>query len=363
MSDPTELTEERWQALLRRDVSADGAYFYAVRTTGIYCRTGCASRTPKRENVVTFETWEAAERAGFRPCKRCDPRAAQAPDHRAEAVVQACRLIDEAEQEPTLDDLAAAVGLSPYYFHRLFKETMGVTPKAYARQRRQEKLRATLKENTTVTHALYDAGYATGSRLYEEAPAALGMTPTEYRDGASGIPIRYAVAPSYLGRVLVAASDRGVCRIDFDDSAERLAERLRHTFPNAHLIEGDAEFAATVTAVLAFLESPRRSLELPLDIQGTAFQRRVWAALRAIPAGATVSYGDVAEAVGQPKAARAVAGACGANNLAVAIPCHRVVRGNGELGGYRWGAERKRMLLEREGESDSIKLEGNLVGR
>jgi AraC family transcriptional regulator of adaptative response/methylated-DNA-[protein]-cysteine methyltransferase len=340
--------EARWTAVLQRDPQAADAFVYAVTTTGIYCRPGCASRRPKRENVRFFDAAGSAAAAGFRPCKRCAPAAAAAPDPGRDAVLQACRLMDAADEALTLNELAAAVGLSPYHFHRLFKQITGITPHAYAQARRADRLRAGLQEETTVTDALYEAGYTSSSRLYEQSDATLGMTPGTYKNGAPGQTIRYAVAPSYLGQVLVAASDRGVCRIDLDDSAADLEDRLREIFPQADLQPGDAAFTQTVSAVVAFLEAPRPSFDLPLDIRGTAFQRRVWSALQQIPPGETLSYAEVAEAIGKPSAVRAVAGACAANTLAVAIPCHRVVRSDGALGGYRWGLARKAALLEHE---------------
>lgn len=340
---------ERWAAVLDRDERAAHAFVYAVTTTGIYCRPGCSSRQPKQANVRFFDDARAAEAAGFRPCKRCMPQASAAPDPNREAVLLACRLMDAAEEPLSLAELAAAAGLSPYHFHRLFKRTTGITPNAYARARRADRLRETLQEERSVTTALYDAGYGSSSRLYAESDTTLGMTPSTYKNGAPGEAIRFAVAPSYLGHVLVAASERGICRIDLGDSAAALEDRLRETFPKAEIAPGGPEFTETVAAVLAFLDVPRPLLGLPLDIRGTAFQRQVWSALQQIPPGATMSYAEVAEAIGKPNAVRAVAGACAANTLAVAIPCHRVVRSDGELGGYRWGLERKEALLAHEG--------------
>jgi AraC family transcriptional regulator of adaptative response/methylated-DNA-[protein]-cysteine methyltransferase len=338
--------EARWGAVAARDKGADGAFLFGVITTGIYCRPGCASRTPRRENVRFFATADEAERAGLRACKRCDPRGEAAP-RPAAAVARACAQIEAAEQPPTLGELADAAGMSPYHFHRVFKAATGVTPAAYWRARRDERLRQGLRAGGSVGAAIYEAGFGSASGAYEGA--ALGMTPATYRAGARGERISYAVAGSYLGPVLVAATERGVCAIEFGDDAPALRGRLAARFPGAELQEGDAAFAATVARVVAFIEAPAGGLDLPLDIQGTAFQRRVWAALRAIPAGQTASYAEVARRVGQPGAARAVAQACAANTLAVAIPCHRVLRGDGDLGGYRWGAGRKRQLLEREG--------------
>lgn len=347
-TEPAPNDEARWKAVRTRDATADGLFFYAVTTTGIYCRPGCASRRPKRENVRYFESTTAAAAAGFRPCKRCRPQETSPDDPARQAILRACRLIEEAEQPPSLDELAAAAGLSKYHFHRLFKKTLGVTPWAYAEGVRQGRVRAALAEQTAVTEAIYEAGYESSSRFYETAVAALGMKPGQFQQGGPGLVIHYAIAPSYLGQVLVAATELGVCRIDLDDDPAALAERLRAQFPAAQLVADDANFAAAVTAVLAFLEQPGRGLDLPLDIQGTVFQRQVWAALQAIPAGQTASYAEVAARIGRPSAARAVAGACAANTLAVAVPCHRVVRSDGGLGGYRWGLPRKEALLRRE---------------
>lgn len=338
-------TEEgRWAAVADRDRGADGAFVFGVVTTGIYCRPGCASRTPRREHVRFFTGPDEAERAGLRPCKRCAPRGGPSPQD--EAVARACALIEQAEAPPTLGQLADAAGMSPFHFHRVFKAATGLTPAAYARARRDARLRDGLQRADSVTAAIYDAGYGSASGAYEGAP--LGMTPSAYRDGAPGEQIRYAVAESYLGPVLVAATARGICAIEFADRAEQLPARLAARFPRARLAPADAAFAATVAHVVAFIEAPAAGLDLPLDIQGTAFQQRVWAALRAIPAGATASYAEIAAGIGQPGAARAVAQACAANRLAVAVPCHRVVRGDGDLSGYRWGAARKRALLARE---------------
>lgn len=338
----------RWQAVARRDPQADGAFVYGVATTGIYCRPACPSRMPNRENVRFFDTWQAAEEAGFRPCKRCNPRASLAPNPAVEAVARACKMIEEAEQTPSLNQLAAAVGLSPYHFHRLFKKTMGVTPKQYAMEHRLNRVRRNLQHHTTVTEAVYQAGYESGSRFYETAATSLGMKPSEYQQGGKGVSIRYAIVQSYLGWVLIAATERGICKIDFGDAPETLLARLKTSFPAATLQDNDPSFAAVVAQILAFLEAPEQGLALPLDVQGTAFQRRVWTALQKIQPGSTASYAEIARQIGRPNAARAVARACAANNIAVAIPCHRVVRSNGELGGYRWGVERKQVILERE---------------
>jgi AraC family transcriptional regulator of adaptative response/methylated-DNA-[protein]-cysteine methyltransferase len=346
----TDFTSEmsRWQAVLQRDPQSDGAFVYGVLTTGIYCRPVCASRLPNRENVRFFDTWQDAEEAGLRPCKRCAPQAFQMPNEAAAAVEKACMMIEVAENEPTLEQLAEAVGLSPTYFQRLFKKTVGITPKQYAREKRLGRMRTHLQEDASVTEAIYHAGFGSSSRFYETATESLGMKPAEYRNGAAGLLIRFAIVQSYLGWVLVAVTDRGICRIDFDDSREILRNRLKNTFPKAKLVADNPDIDDIVVQTIAFLEAPEEGLNLPLDVQGTAFQHRVWTALQRIPSGKTASYGEIARRIGDPKAARAVAGACASNPVAVAIPCHRVVKSDGKLGGYRWGIERKRALLERE---------------
>ncbi|MEN9936847.1 MAG: bifunctional DNA-binding transcriptional regulator/O6-methylguanine-DNA methyltransferase Ada [Chloroflexota bacterium] len=345
--------DARWEAIVARDRGADGVFFYGVRTTGVYCRPWCPSRRPNRGNVRLFESCAEAEAAGFRACKRCAPApTALRPPH-ADAILAACKRIEEAEAEPALRELADAAGLSPYHFQRLFKATVGVTPKQYALSHRQRRVRDRLRQDATVTDALYNAGFESSSRFYEGGVGALGMTPSAYRAGGPGERITAAVMPCYLGWALVAATERGICAIEFGDGPEALRGRLHERFPRAEISDGDGAFSAWIGRVLAFIEAPRGVLDVPLDIQGTAFQRRVWEALRSLHHGETVSYGELAERIGQPGATRAVAQACGANTLAVAIPCHRVVRSDGELGGYRWGVERKRALLAREAEGQS----------
>jgi AraC family transcriptional regulator of adaptative response/methylated-DNA-[protein]-cysteine methyltransferase len=339
---------ERWQALVHRDPGADGAFVYGVTTTGVYCRPTCASKRPNRGNVRFFDRWEEAEGAGFRPCRRCAPSSLRAKDPHREAILRACQLMDAAEMPPSLDDLARTVGYSPSYFHRLFKRIVGVTPKQYAMEKRLNRVRDNLQAGTTVTEAVYEAGFGSGSRFYEDAAASLGMKPSTYRKGGRGMRIRFAVTQCFLGWVLIAATEKGVCAIEFADAPGILEERLRARFSKAEFLESDPAFREWSARVLAYLESPHDGLDLPLDVRGTAFQRRVWMALCEIPPGSTASYGEIAARLGNPKAARAVAGACGANAVAVAIPCHRAVRSDGSLGGYRWGYERKRKLLERE---------------
>jgi AraC family transcriptional regulator of adaptative response/methylated-DNA-[protein]-cysteine methyltransferase len=337
----------RWQAVSQRRKEAADAFVYGVRTTGIYCRPTCSSRRPNQENVAYFDTWQEAEEAGFRPCKRCRP---QKPlvDEQAELVKAACRLIEQSESPPTLTELATAVNLSPAHFHRLFKKITGVTPKQYAQEKRIGRLRAHLQTEQPVTEAIFAAGFASSSRFYEAGSRELGMNPKQLKEGGAGTVIHHGTFNSYLGWVLIAATAQGICRIDIDDDPAALQNRLVEQFPNAVFHTGTAEFDLIAGWTLEFLEAPEQGLNLPLDIQGTAFQRRVWAALQEIPAGQTVSYSELAERIGKPTAARAVAQACGANTLAVAIPCHRVVRTDGELGGYRWGISRKERLLARE---------------
>ena len=343
------ISDPRWAAAVRRDPAADGKFFYSVRTTGVYCRPSCAARTPLPENVVFYDTAADAERAGFRPCKRCRPDQPARADQHAAKVAELCRFIETAEQPPTLHALAAHAGMSAYHLHRVFKGITGLTPKAYAAAHRAKRVRQQLDHGKTVTQAIYDAGYNSQGRFYEESNHVLGMTPTTYRAGGVDTEIRFAIGESSLGSILVAQSDRGVCAIMMGDDPDQLARDLQDRFPNARLIGGDAEFEQVVAKVVGLVEAPRVGLDLPLDVRGTAFQQRVWQALREIPAGETVSYTELAKRIGSPKSFRAVAQACGANPLAVAIPCHRVVRNDGALSGYRWGVERKRALLEREG--------------
>jgi AraC family transcriptional regulator, regulatory protein of adaptative response / methylated-DNA-[protein]-cysteine methyltransferase len=340
--------EERWQAVKRRDPAFDGTFLFAVRTTGIYCRPSCASRAAKRENVSFFSTAAQAEKAGYRACKRCRPDQLGAPDPQMQAVKRACERIETAEEAPKLAELAASAGLSPYHFHRVFKALTGVTPKAYAAETRARRAADKLRTAETVTEAIYDAGFNSSSRFYENTAARLGMTPGAVRRGGAGAVIRFAVGEASLGAVLVAATDKGVCAITLGDDPEALVRDLQDRFPRAEFKGGDAEFERTIAEVVGLVEAPAQRLDLPLDIRGTAFQQKVWAALQTIPPGKTATYKEIARTVGQPTAVRAVAQACGANPLAVAIPCHRVVRSDGDLSGYRWGVERKRELIARE---------------
>ena len=341
--------DPRWRAVLSRSAEADGTFFYSVRTTGVYCRPSCAARQARPENVRFHATREDAEREGFRPCRRCRPdRHSHAHPHAAQ-VTRACRLIESSDRVPTLEVLAREVGVSPFHFHRVFKAVTGLTPRAYAAAHRGARVRAELGRSGSVTRAIYQSGYSSNSRFYDESGRMLGMTPTDYRAGGANAEIRYAFGECSLGVILVARSDRGVCAILLGDDRDALTRDLQNRFPRATLIERDAEFEDLVAKVVDFVEAPGIGLDLPLDVRGTAFQQRVWQALRNIPSGSTTTYREIAARIGAPKAVRGVAGACAANALAVAIPCHRVVASDGRLAGYRWGVERKRALLEREG--------------
>lgn len=336
--------EARWRAVRQRDAAADGCFVYAVRTTGVYCRPGSSARLPKRENVEFFDTAEAAEAAGYRPSRRAGEGAGQ-----TELVARACRLIESAQTPPNLDALAAQAGMSPFHFHRVFKAETGLTPKAYASAYRARKLREELSVvGTSVTDAIYGAGFNSNSRFYEASERLLGMRARDYRAGGTGAVIRFAVGQCSLGAILAAQSQRGICAILLGEDPEELVRSLQDQFPRAQLLGGDAGFEQLMAQVVGFIDAPSIGLNLPLDVQGTAFQERVWQALREIPPGATASYAEIAERIGAPKAVRAVAGACAANHIAVAIPCHRVVRRDGQLSGYRWGVDRKRELLRRE---------------
>lgn len=345
---PFSTEEERWNAVVRRDRSADGHFYYSVQTTGVYCRPSCAARRARRENVRFHTTREEAERAGFRPCKRCRPGEPALADRHAAAVVKACRLIEADEEMPDLGTLAASAGMSRYHFHRVFKAVTGLTPRAYAVAHRARRVREELSRSDTVTEAVYGAGFHSNGRFYATSEEMLGMTPTKFRSGGKDLQIRFAVGECSLGSILVAATERGVCALLLGDDPDALARDLQDRFPKAQLIGGDAEFEQWVAKVVGFVESPALGLALPLDVQGTAFQQRVWQALREIPAGSTATYAQIAQRIGAPQAVRAVAQACASNSIAVAIPCHRVVRSDGALSGYRWGVERKRALLDRE---------------
>ena len=368
--------EELWRAVEAKDPRFDGSFVFAVSSTGIYCRPSCPSRRPHRERVTFFDLPEAAEAAGFRACLRCHPKDASAIDPQVEIVRRACGLIEELQKEGSVDlnTLGMRLGVSSFHLQRTFKSIMGVTPRQYAEARRMSGFRARVREGESVTGAMYDAGFGSSSRLYERATAELGMTPATYKRGGRGLAINYAIADCELvpqrvlrpsrdgqpgtplcqagnhefGKLLVAATEKGICSVRLGDSAIALETDLRNEFPAARIERHDQSFAQWVREIIQHLEGGRPNLELPLDVRATAFQRRVWEALQKIPYGSTRSYSEVAQAIGQPAAVRAVARACATNPVALVIPCHRVIREDKSLGGYRWGLERKRKLLERE---------------
>jgi AraC family transcriptional regulator of adaptative response/methylated-DNA-[protein]-cysteine methyltransferase len=342
-------SDPRWMRIVARDRSADGLFWFSVATTKVYCRPSCPSRAANPKNVVLHDSLAQARATGFRPCKRCNPEGLSHAAGNTILVETACRTIEQSETPPSLADLANAAGLSPAYFHRLFKMETGLTPKAYAAAHRANRVRQALSAGCSVTEAIYDAGFHSSGRFYENATPMLGMTPAQYRAGGAGETIRFALGQSSLGAILVASSKKGIVSIEIGDSPEPLLRALQDRFPRAELVGGDAAYEALVARVVGFVEAPGLGLDLPLDVRGTAFQQRVWQALRDIPAGETVSYTELARRIGRPQSVRAVAGACARNAIAVAIPCHRVVRQDGGLSGYRWGVARKRSLLVREG--------------
>ena len=340
--------DPRWAAVISRDPSADGTFYYSVETTGVYCRPSCAARRANPKNMRFHDNRADAEAAGFRACKRCKPNQPSLSSQQAAKIADACRLIESADEAQSLAVLAQNVGLSAYHFHRIFKTVTGLTPREYTAAHRTKRIHHELAESHTITEAVYGAGFGSNSRFYEKSDAILGMTPTDYRNGGANTEIRFAIGECSLGSILVARSEKGVCAILIGDERDALLIDLRDRFPKANLIGGDASFEQMVAKVVDLVEMPGLGLDLPLDVRGTAFQRRVWQALQQIPRGSTASYAEIAEKIGAPKAVRAVAGACAANALAVVIPCHRVVKSDGTLSGYRWGVERKRKLLDRE---------------
>ncbi len=347
-----ETDDDRWEAVQTRNAAADGHFVYAVRTTGVYCKPSSTARLPKRENVEFFDSATAAEAAGYRFSRRTRGDQTSAAAERAALVARACRLIETSETPPQLDNLAIEVGMSPFHFHRLFKAETGLTPKAYSSAYRARKLREELSSsNASITDAIYGAGFNSNSRFYEAADELLGMRARDYRAGGAGAVIRFAVGQCSLGAILVAQSQRGICAISLGDDPDQLVRELQDQFPRAEFLGCDGEFERLIAQVVGFIEAPAMGLHLPLDVQGTAFQERVWRALREVPPGTTVSYAEIAKRIGSPKAVRAVAQACATNLIAVAIPCHRVVRRDGELAGYRWGVDRKRELLRREAQA------------
>ena len=340
--------DPRWTRILLRDKSADDHLWYSVSTTGVYCRPSCPSRTANPRNVQLHDTLQSARATGFRPCRRCNPDGPSIESENAALVAKACRMIEESEEEPRLSGLADAVGRSPSYFHRVFKAATGLTPKDYAAAHRAKKVRQELAHGNTITETIYEAGFNSSGRFYEKATDMLGMTPSQYRAGGINAEIRFAVGQTSLGAILVASSTKGVASILLGDDPDELVRNLQDRFPKACLIGADRNYEALVARVVGLVEAPGIGLDLPLDVRGTAFEQRVWQALRDIPIGKTASYVEIARRIGAPKSARAVAAACAGNNLAVAIPCHRVVRNNGTLSGYAWGIERKQELLDRE---------------
>ena len=345
---PSVADDPRWGRVAARDKTADGQFWYSVSTTGVYCRPSCPSRTANPENVQLHDSLASAKATGFRPCKRCKPDGASLEAENAALIAKACRIIENSEEEPPLEKLAQAIGRSPSYFHRVFKATTGLTPKDYAAAHRANRVREGLVHGNTVTEAIYGAGFNSSGRFYEKSTDMLGMTPSQYRAGGANEEIKFAVGQTTLGAILVASSKKGVAAILLGDDANELVRDLQDRFPNACLIGADRDYEALVARVVGFVENPDVGLDLPLDVRGTAFQQRVWQALQEIPVGTTISYSEIAQRIGSPKAVRAVAGACMANNLAVAIPCHRVIRNDGSVSGYAWGVERKLALLERE---------------
>ncbi len=350
------INDPRWQSVLARDGKA--GFVYSVESTGVYCRASCAARLPRPENVRFHATCSAAEGAGFRPCKRCRPNHPSLPEQHAATIALLCRRIEEGETEPSLAELAASASMSLFHFHRVFRAVTGLTPKQYATAHRRHTVRGKLRTGTTVTEAIYDAGYGASSRFYSSSSNALGMTPSAFRAGGKDETIYFVVGETSLGSLLVARSERGICAILLGDDPAHLLQGLEDSFPHATLLGGDAGFEQTIARVVGLVEAPHLGIDLPLDIRGTVFQQRVWQALRTLPAGSKASYTEIAEAIGAPASIRAVARACAANTLAVAIPCHRVVRRDGNLSGYRWGIERKRLLLEREAHVSGHKPDG-----
>jgi AraC family transcriptional regulator of adaptative response/methylated-DNA-[protein]-cysteine methyltransferase len=344
----TVANDPRWAQVEARDSTADGRFWYSVTTTGIYCRPSCPSRTANPKNVQLHDTLEEARATGFRPCKRCKPDGPSLDEEASNLVAKACRLIESSDEGLSLEELATAAGRSPSHFHRQFKAITGLTPKEYADAHRANRIREGLMKKTSVTEAIYDAGFNSSGRFYEKSNELLGMTPTQYRAGGANEEIRFAVGQSTLGAILVASSKKGIAAILLGDDPEKLVRELQDRFPKAKLIGAEKDYETLIARVIGFIETPGQDFGLPLDIRGTVFQQRVWRALQEIPSGKTVTYSDIAKKIGSPKAVRAVAGACAANNLAIAIPCHRVVRTDGSLSGYAWGVERKRGLLTRE---------------
>lgn len=342
---------ERWAAVEARDTRADGQFVFAVVTTKIFCRPTCPARHAHRRNVLFFDTCAEAEAAGFRPCLRCHPTGPTPAERDAAAIARACRLIESSDELPDLDTLAATAGLSRFHFHRLFKKNLGVTPRQYTVAHRTTRVRSGLRKTTTVTEAIYSAGFNSSSRFYENSTQTLGMTPRDYKSGGQGHTIRYGTTRSPLGMLLVAGTEHGICSVILGDDSAAVEQELRTFFPQASLEKADQDFRDALKELVRHLNDPSQPANLPLDIRGTAFQQRVWQALREIPAGETASYSEVARRIGHPAAVRAVARACATNRIAIVIPCHRVIGLKGSLTGYRWGVSRKKQLLAQEAAS------------
>lgn len=343
-------SDHRWPLVVGRDRASDGAFVYAVRTTGVYCRPSCSSRLPRPENVIFYPNGADAEAQGFRPCKRCKPNTDHPEQGRRAAMASICRFIERAEAEPSLKQLARRANMSEFHFHREFKKAVGLTPKQYAAAHRDKSLRKHLSSSRTVTEAIYSSGYSSSSRFYDKSNALLGMKASSYRAGGRETEVRFAVGETSLGHVLVAQTEIGVCAILLGNDPQELVHDLERQFPKSHLLGSDPTLDQRVATVVGMIEMTSSGSDLPLDIRGTAFQQKIWQALRQLPSGSTATYQQIADAVGMPRAVRAVARACAANRLAVAIPCHRVIRSDGGLSGYRWGVERKAALLTRESE-------------
>lgn len=356
--------DPRWALIVARDETADGQFWFSVSTTGIYCRPSCPSRRARPENVRFHETVAAARAEGFRPCKRCNPDGISNDAANTRLIVKACRMMEKSERELSLADLAVAVNLSPGYFHRIFKAAMGITPKHYSAGLRAERLREELVKSDTVTEAIYGSGFNSGSRFYETSQGILGMTPKTYRAGGKNEEIHFALGMTSLGSILVASSRKGIVSILIGDDPDILLRGLQKRFPHAKLIGADADYEGLIARVVSLVDKPRLSSNLPLDIRGTAFQQRVWKALREIPLGCTATYSEIAKSIGAPTAARAVASACAANKIAVVIPCHRVVRNDGSISGYAWGINRKRSLLAKEANAQiGVKPDASFTNR
>lgn len=345
---PYSTPESRWQAVVDRNRDADGHFIIGVHSTGIFCRPGCPAKTPRRDNVRFYESVVDATKAGLRPCKRCKPLGTSLTEHHVEVVAAACARIDASDESPLLADLAREAGMSPWHFHRVFKSVTSLTPAQYARAHRATRLRTELESAQTVTRAMYDAGFQSPGAFYATTNESLGMAPSSFRNKGMGERIQVAVRQTSIGHVLIAATARGICNVTMGDAPDVLLDDFSTRFANAAISQAGPDLDHVISAVIARLEQPSTSFELPLDLRGTAFQHRVWNALRSIPAGSTSTYSDIARSIDAPASGRAVANACGANPLAVIVPCHRVVRKDGDLGGYRWGMDRKRELLSRE---------------